>query len=46
MPSLQDQFLIGYLDQGLEELALDFKTGLMDARLDSVREMLVLVAKI
>ena len=43
MPSLQDQFLIGFLDQGLEELALDFKAGLMYARLDSVREMLVLL---
>ena len=42
-PVLQDQLLIGLLDQGLEEPALDFETGLMDVRLDLVGEMLVLV---
>ena len=42
VPLLQDQFLIGLLDQDLEEPALDFETGLMDVRLDLVGEMLVL----
>jgi hypothetical protein len=41
-PVLQDQLSIGLLDQGLEELALDFEAGLMDVRLDVVGEMLIL----
>ena len=43
LPVLENQFLIGLLDQGLEELALDFETGLMDVRLDLVGEMLFLL---
>ena len=42
VPPLQDQFLVGLLDEGSEELAPDFETGLMDERLDLVGEMLVL----
>jgi hypothetical protein len=41
--SLEDQFLVGLLDEGLEEPALDFQAGLMDERLDLVGEMLVLL---
>ena len=43
VPLLQDQFLVGLLDEDLEEPALDFETGLMDERLDLVGEMLVLL---
>ncbi len=39
---LQNQFLVGLLDQDLEEPALDFETGLMNECLDLVGEMLVL----
>ena len=39
---LQDQFLVGLLDEGSEEPALDFEAGLMDERLDLVGEVLVL----
>jgi hypothetical protein len=41
--ALKDEFLVGLLDEDLEEPALDFETGLMDERLDLVGEMLVLV---
>ena len=43
LPPLEDQFLVGLLDEGLEEPALDFETALMDERLDLVGEMLVLI---
>ena len=43
VPVLQDQFLVGLLDEGLEEPALDCDTGLMGERLDLVGEMLVLL---
>ena len=43
VPLLKDQFLVGLLDEDLEELALDFKTGLMDLCFDLVGEMFVLV---
>ena len=42
LPVLENQFLIGLLDQDLEEPALDFETGLMHVRLNLVGEMLVL----
>ena len=42
VPVLEHQFLIGLLDQDLEEPALDFETGLMNVRLNLVGEMLVL----
>jgi hypothetical protein len=42
VPLLQDQFVIGLLDQDLEESALEFEAGLMDRGLDLVGEMLVL----
>src|SRR5208337_3772296 len=42
VPVLENQFLIGLLDQNLEEPALDFETGLMNVRLNLVGEMLVL----
>ena len=44
VPVLQDQFLVGLLDEDLEEPALNCETGLMGERLDLVGEMLVLVA--
>jgi hypothetical protein len=43
VPLLEDQFLVGLLDQDPEEPALEFKPGLMDERFDLVGEMLVLV---
>jgi hypothetical protein len=43
MPLLQDQFVVGLLDQDLEEPALEFETRLMNVGLDLVGEMLVLV---
>ena len=43
--SLEDQLLVGLLDEGSEEPALDFEAGLMDERLDLVGEMLVLVGQ-
>src|SRR5208283_5045086 len=43
VPLLENQFLIGLLDQDLEEPALDFETGLMNVRLDLVGEMLILL---
>src|SRR4029077_6820435 len=43
VPVLEHEFLIGLLDQDLEEPALDFETGLMNVRLDLVGEMLVLL---
>jgi hypothetical protein len=43
LPPLENQFLVGLLDEGLEEPALDFETTLMDERLDLVGEMLVLI---
>jgi hypothetical protein len=39
---LQDQLLVGLLDEGSEEPALDLKAGLMDERLDLVGQVLVL----
>src|SRR5271166_5943053 len=42
LPVLENQFLIGLLDQDLEEPALDFETGLMNVRFDLVGEMPVL----
>ena len=42
VPVLENQFLIGLLDQDLKEPALDFETGLMNVRLNLVGEMLVL----
>ena len=39
---LQDQLLVGLLDEGSEEPAPDLKAGLMDERLDLVGEVLVL----
>ena len=43
VPVLENQFLIGLLDQDLEEPALNLETGLMNARPDLVGEMLVLL---
>ena len=43
VPPLEDEFLVRFLDEDPEELSLDFETDLMDARLDLVGEMLVLV---
>ena len=43
VPPLEDQFLVGLLDEGSEEPALDFEAGVMDEGLDLVGEMLVLV---
>ena len=37
MPLLKNQFLIGLLDEDLEEPALDFETGPMDVGLNLVR---------
>lgn len=45
VPALQDQFVVGLLDEGAEEPALDLEAGVMDARLDLVGEMLVLVGQ-
>jgi hypothetical protein len=42
-PLFEDQFVIGLLDEDLEEPALEFETGLMDVGLDLVGEMLVLM---
>jgi hypothetical protein len=42
VPLLEDQLMIGLLDEGPEEPALDFEAGLMDMGLDQVGEMLVL----
>ena len=39
---LQGQLLVGLLDEGSEEPALDLKAGLMDERLDLVGKVLVL----
>ena len=43
VPLLEDQFVIGLLDEDLEEPPLEFEAGLMDVGLDLVGEMLVLV---
>ena len=43
VPLLEDQFVVGLLDEDLEEPPLDFEAGLMDVGLDLVGEMLVLV---
>ena len=43
LPLLQDQFLVGLLNENLGEPALDFETGLVDERLDLVGEMLILI---
>jgi hypothetical protein len=42
VPLLEDQFVIGLLDEDLEEPPLEFEAGLMDVGLDLVGEMLVL----
>ncbi|HMB08741.1 MAG TPA: hypothetical protein VKP69_34055 [Isosphaeraceae bacterium] len=44
-PTLEEQFLVGLLDEDLEEPALDFETCLMDEGLNLVGEMLVLVGQ-
>src|SRR5512142_478645 len=43
VPTREDEFLVGLLDEDLEEPALDFEAGVMDERLDLLGEMLVLV---
>ena len=43
LPLLEDQFVVGFLDEDLEEPALDVQARVMDERLDLVGEMLVLV---
>ena len=45
VPSLEDQFLVGLLDEGLEEPTLEFEADLMDKRLDPVGEMRVVVGQ-
>jgi hypothetical protein len=42
VPLLEDQLVIGLLDEDLEEPPLEFEAGLMDVGLDLVGEMLVL----
>ena len=42
VPVLRDQFLVGLLNESLEEPALNFQTSLMNDRLELVREMFVL----
>ena len=42
VPLLEDEFLVGLLDEGPEEPTLEFEAGLMDVGLDLVGEMLVL----
>jgi hypothetical protein len=42
-PLLEDELLVGLLDEGAEELALDLEPGAMDAGRDPVGEMLVLI---
>src|SRR5512135_1909803 len=43
VPTLEDEFLVGLLDEDWEEPALDLEAGVMDERLDLLGEMLVLV---
>ena len=43
LPLLENQFLIGLLDQDWEEPALDFETGLRNVGLNLVGEMLILL---
>ena len=43
LPPLEDEFLVGLLDEGPEEPALDLQAGLRDERLDLIGEMLILV---
>jgi len=43
--TLEDQFLVGLLDEGFEEPTLEFEAGLMDKRLDPVGEMRVVVGQ-
>jgi hypothetical protein len=43
MPLLEDQFVIGLLDEHPEEPPLDFEAGPMDVGLDLVGEMLILM---
>jgi hypothetical protein len=40
--TLDDQFLVGLLDEGTEESPLDFEPGLMDEGLDLVGEVAIL----
>jgi hypothetical protein len=42
VPLLEDQIVIGLLDEDPEEPTLEFETGLMDVGLDLVGEMLIL----
>jgi hypothetical protein len=42
VPLLEDQFVIGLLDEGPKEPPLEFEAGLMDMGLDLVGEMLIL----
>jgi hypothetical protein len=41
--ALEDELLVGLLDQGAGEPTLDLESGLMDGGLDLVGEMLVLL---
>jgi hypothetical protein len=43
LATLEDQFLVGLLDEGPEESALDFEARLRDEGLDLVGEMLILI---
>ncbi len=43
VPPLEDQLLVGLLDEGAEEPALDLEASVRDERLDPVGEVLVLV---
>jgi hypothetical protein len=36
VPPLEDQFMVGLLDEGAEEQLLDLEAGAVDARLDPV----------
>ena len=42
MPLVEDQFLVGFLDEDPEEEPLEFEAGVMDVGLDLVGKMLVL----
>ena len=43
VPPLEHQFVVGLLDEGAEEPPLDLEAGAVDARLDPVGKVLVLV---
>jgi hypothetical protein len=42
VPLLEDQFVVGFFDEDLEETALEFDPDAMDRRLEVVGEMLIL----